>query len=107
MPQPPKAASGGKALDGEGAAPRIGDCVLVTFPGELSVEIGLGIKKRAPAPFTFVAGYTNGYIYYAPTTAQRNNIGYAQEDCDSLVAPEWQRLFEESAERILKKLSAP
>ncbi len=86
---------------------RIGDFVLVTFPGELSVEIGLGIKKRAPAPFTFVAGYTNGYIYYTPTAKQRNNTGYAQEDCDSLVAPEWQHLFEERVAGILNKLSAP
>ncbi len=39
---------------------------------------------------TFVAGYTNGYIYYTPTADQRNNSGYAQEDCDTLVAPEWQ-----------------
>ncbi|MEN6607971.1 MAG: hypothetical protein ABFD60_12070, partial [Bryobacteraceae bacterium] len=107
MHQAQNAAAGGKTLDVEVAGVRIGDFVLVTFPGELSVEIGLGIKKRAPAPFTFVAGYTNGYIYYAPTATQRNNIGYAQEDCDSLVAPEWQRLFEESAEQILKKLSAP
>ncbi|MCC6863128.1 MAG: hypothetical protein IT158_31420, partial [Bryobacterales bacterium] len=74
---------------------------------ELSVEIGLGIKKRAPAPFTFVAGYTNGYIYYTPTVEQRNNKGYAQEDCDTLVAPEWQRLFEDKAAGVLEKLSAP
>lgn len=29
-----------------------GDFVPVTFPGELSVEIGIGIKKRAPTTFT-------------------------------------------------------
>jgi len=100
-------AAGKNALDTEVAGLRVGDFILVTFPGELSVEIGLGIKKRAPAPFTFVAGYTNGYIYYTPTVEQRNNKGYAQEDCDTLVAPEWQRLFEDKAAGVLEKLSAP
>jgi len=83
---------------------RIGDFVLVTFPGELSVQIGLNIRGRAPGPFTFVCGYTNGYIYYAPTAEQRKNTGFAQEDCDCLLAPEWQKLFEEAADKILKRL---
>jgi hypothetical protein len=84
---------------------RIGDFVMVTFGGELTVEIGLAIKKRSPAPNTFVAGYTNGYIYYLPTEKQRNNSGYAQEDCDCIVAPEWQRLFDERVDSVLKKLA--
>ena len=49
---------------------RIGDFVMITFPGELTVRIGLGIKKRAEHDHTYVAGYTNGYIYYAPTADQ-------------------------------------
>ena len=84
---------------------RIGDFVLVTFGGELTVEIGLAIKKRSPAPNTFVAGYTNGYIYYLPTKKQRNNTGYAQEDCDCIVAPEWQALFDERVDSVLKRLA--
>lgn len=84
---------------------RIGDFVMVTFGGELTVEIGLAIKKRSPAPNTFVAGYTNGYIYYLPTEEQRNNIGYAQEDCDCIVAPEWQRLFDERVDSVLNRLT--
>ncbi|HQX49314.1 MAG TPA: hypothetical protein PLY87_14595 [Planctomycetaceae bacterium] len=84
---------------------RIGDFVLVTFGGELTVEIGLAIKKRSPSPNTFVAGYTNGYIYYLPTEEQRNNSGYAQEDCDCIVAPEWQRLFDERVDSVLKRLA--
>jgi hypothetical protein len=91
-------------LNVEIAGLRIGDFCMVTFPGEPTVEIGLNIKRRAPAPFTFVAGYCNGYIYYLPTEKQRGNTGYAQEDCDCLVAPEWQKLFETKALEILKKL---
>lgn len=99
-------AAGKKTLDAEVAGLRVGDFVLVTFPGELTVEIGLGIKKRATEPFTFVAGYTNGYIYYTPTAAQRRNSGYAQEDCDTMVAPEWQQLFEDRVALVLKKLAS-
>lgn len=97
-------AAGKSTLDVELAALRVGDFVLVTFPGELSAEIGLNIKQRAPRPNTFVAGYTNGYIYYAPTEKQRRNPGYAQEDCDSLVAPEWQKLFEDKVHDLLLRL---
>ena len=97
-------AAGKATIDVEVAGLRIGDFVLVTFPGELSVEIGLNIKKRAPTRFTFVAGCTNGYIYYAPTEKQRNNPGCAQEDCDCLLAPQWQKLYEDRVDAILKKL---
>jgi hypothetical protein len=91
-------------LDVEVAGLRIGDFRMVTFPGELTVRIGLNLKKAAPYPLSFVAGYTNGYIYYAPTAEQRLNKGYAQEDCDSLVAPEWQAMFEQKALEILNSL---
>jgi hypothetical protein len=83
---------------------RIGDFVLLTFPGELSVEIGLNIKKFSPHEFTFVAAYTNGYIYYAPTSEQLRNVGHAQEDSDCLLAPEWQQIFEEKISSMLGKL---
>jgi hypothetical protein len=92
-------------LDVEVCGWRVGDFKLVTFPGELTVQIGLNIKQAANDPQAFVAGYTNGYIYYAPTAEQRNNTGYAQEDCDSLVAPEWQRIFELKALQVLRQVS--
>lgn len=97
-------AAGSDTLDVEIAGVRIGDFRMVTFPGELTAQIGLNIKQRAARDLTFVAGYTNGYIYYAPTAEQRRNSGYAQEDCDCLLAPEWQRLFEEKAQNVLKSL---
>lgn len=93
----------GDTVDAEVAALRVGDFRLVTFPAELSVEIGLGLKERSPHPLTFVSGYTNGYLYYAPTAAQAKNRGGAQEDSDCLLAPEWQPLFEESALRLLAR----
>jgi hypothetical protein len=93
-----------RAIDVEVLGVRIGDFVLVTFPGELTVQIGLGIKQRSPHKPTFVAGYTNGYIYYCPTAEQLANVGYAQEDSDCILAPEWQALFEEKVAQILKRL---
>ena len=78
--------------------------MLVSFPGELTVQIGLNIKKRSPHDYTFVAGYSNGYIYYSPTAEQLKNRGHAQEDSDCLLAPEWQKLFEDKAAELLKKL---
>ncbi|MFO0923971.1 MAG: hypothetical protein U0905_15940 [Pirellulales bacterium] len=90
-------------LDCELGGLRIGSFRLITFPGELTSEIGINIKRRSPAG-TFVAGYTNGYIHYLPTLEQRQNKGFAQEDCDCMVAPEWQRLFEEAARQLIQSL---
>ncbi len=97
-------AAGKRTIDVELTAWRIGDFVLTTFPGELVVRIGLNIKEASPHEHTFVAGYTNGYIYYAPTTEQALNVGGAQEDSDCLLAPEWQPIYEEYAAELLKQL---
>ena len=97
-------AAGKRTLDVEVVGLRIGEFTLITFPGELTVQIGLNIKKGSPHSRTFVAGYTNGYIYYAPTTEQLLNVGGAQEDSDCILAPEWQGMFEKRAAEILKKL---
>lgn len=96
--------AGKPTIDVEVLCLRIGDFVLVTFPGELSVQIGLNIKKASPHERTFVAGYTNGYIYYCPTAEQLRNVGGAQEDSDCLLAPAWQKLYEGKVAQMLKKL---
>lgn len=97
-------ASGKRTIDVELLGLRIGDFVMVTFPGELTSPIGMNIKKKSPHDLTFVAGYTNGYIYYAPTAEQLHNIGGAQEDSDCILAPEWQEIFETKAAEMLKQL---
>lgn len=97
-------AAGKRTIDVEVLGIRIADFVMVTFPGELTVQIGLNIKKASPHDLTFVAGYTNGYIYYAPTAEQLLNVGGAQEDSDCILAPEWHKLFEDRVAEILKKL---
>jgi hypothetical protein len=97
-------AAGKRTIDVEVMGLRIADFVLVTFPGELTVQIGLNIKKSSPHKNTFVAGYTNGYIYYSPTAEQLLNVGGAQEDSDCILAPEWQKLFDDKVAELLKKL---
>lgn len=97
-------ASGKKTIDAELVGLRVGDFVLVSFPGELTAQIGLNIKQRSPHEHTFVAGYTNGYLYYAPTSEQLANPGCAQEDTECVLGPEWQGQFETRAAELLKKL---
>ena len=104
MHQAQNVAAGKRTIDVEVVGLRIGDFALVTFPGELTVRIGLNIKQASPHELTFVAGYTNGYIYYAPTAEQLLNVGGAQEDSDCILAPEWQQLFESKVAAILKRL---
>jgi len=91
----------GKTVEAEVVSLRVGEFRLVTFPAELTVEVGFGIREKSPHPLTFVSGYTNGYLYYAPTVEQMKNRGGAQEDSDCLLAPEWQAIFEAAAVRML------
>ncbi len=96
--------AGKRTIDVEVMALRLGNFVMITFPGELTVPIGLGIKERSPHPNTFVAGYTNGYIYYCPTVEQLKNVGGAQEDSDCILDPQWQEIFEKKVSELLKRL---
>ena len=96
--------AGKRTIDVELMGLRIGDFVLMTFPGEVTVRIGLNIKKKSPYDLTFVAGYTNGYIYYCPTAEQLRNVGGAQEDSECVLAPEWQKLYEDKVAEMLDKL---
>ncbi len=66
-------------------ASRIGDCALISCSTELGVRLGRRIKRRSPAPFTFVVSHANSYAGYAvtqyghprgkldPTSAMANN----------------------------------
>lgn len=97
-------AAGNAPVSAEILGVRIGPFVLVTFPGEPSVQIGLDIKERSSHELTFTAGCTNGYLYYAPTAEQLRNSGAAQEDSDCPLAPEWQQLYEDRVAAILERL---
>jgi hypothetical protein len=89
-------------LKAEVQAIRVGDFVLVTFPGETFCQVGLNIKKRSPFKFTFLASYTNGSIGYAPTADAYGQDAY--EDTLTRLAPEWQAIYEKKALELIRKL---
>ncbi len=94
--------AGESTMDLEIMALKVGDFVLVTFPAEVSVQVGLNIKGKSPFKNTFVAGYTNGYIHYAPAADQFGSGTYQDHSC--LLGPEWQKIYEDKVSEILKKL---
>ena len=47
-----------------------------SLPGEPFVELQLDLKARSPLPYTFLLGYTNGYVGYFPTLQAAREGGY-------------------------------
>jgi len=92
----------GETINLEVQCLKIGDLVLVTFPGEPVAKIGLNIKESSPFTNTFVTAYSNGDVGYSPTAEQYK--GRALEDTYCIMAPEWQNLFEQKVKNILGKL---
>ena len=91
-------------IPAEVQAIRIGDFVLVTFPGEPFAEIGLRIKKTVAFPKTFVAGYSNGELAgdYAPTADYYDKQAY--EDSYTQLAPQWEEIYEHKALEMIGRL---
>jgi hypothetical protein len=78
---------------------KIGDCVLISSPAEVLVEIGLNVKKASPYKHTFIASITNGYLHYSPPMEYYRRGGYEVTEC--LLAPQWQELYEKKAQEII------
>jgi len=91
-----------KTISTEIGGIRIGDFVLVTFPGEPFARVGLNIKEKSPYKHTFLAGYSNGYMHYAPTSDSYKEWGYEIMNC--IFAPEWQSIYEQEIQKIIQKL---
>lgn len=96
-------ASGEKNIELELQGIKIGDCVIISSPLELLTEIGLNIKKSSPFKYTFVAGYSNGYAHYGAPASYYAKGGYEVTEC--LIAPEWQQIFENKVQEIIKQLN--
>jgi neutral ceramidase len=54
---------------------RIGEAVIVGWPGEIFVELGLEVRQRSPHPLTFVSSVTNHCVGYVPTEAAYESQG--------------------------------
>lgn len=76
---------------------RIGDLGIATQPCELFSQFGLDIKRRSPAPTTFVSGITNGCAGYCPTMSGIIGGGYSGS------ALYWTRLAPDAGYRIVDK----
>lgn len=81
---------------------RIGDCVLITSPAEVLVEVGLNVKRASPYEHTFVAAFSNGYVHYGPPAGDYSKGGYEVTEC--FLAPEWQQLWESKASEVIARL---
>lgn len=58
--------AGAATIPAEVQGIKIGDCVLITAPIEVLVEVGLNVKKASPHKHTFMAAFSNGYMHYGP-----------------------------------------
>jgi len=81
---------------------KIGDCVLITSPAEVLVEVGLNVKKASPYEHTFMAAFSNGYMHYGPPATEYGKGGYEVTEC--LLAPQWQEIYEKKANEIIRRL---
>jgi hypothetical protein len=86
------------------AALRLGDAALATNPSELFCEIGLALKAASPFPWTGVAGYSDGMVWYVPTRAAYAEGGYEVERA-CRVAPEAGERIQEAGLRLLRTLA--
>ncbi|MEI6424073.1 MAG: hypothetical protein WCP55_17795, partial [Lentisphaerota bacterium] len=89
-------------VDAEVMGIKIGDCVIISSPAEMLVEVGLNVKKASPYKHTFMAAYSNGYLHYGAPAADYDKGGYEVTEC--LLAPEWQEIYEWKASEIIRKL---
>ena len=94
--------SGEETISAEVQGIRIGDCVLITSPAEVLVEVGLNVKKASPYEHTFMAAFSNGYMHYGPPAADYDKQGYEVTEC--LLAPQWQEIYEKKAGEIIRRL---
>jgi hypothetical protein len=95
-------AAGEETITAEVLGIRIGEFVLVSAPIEVLVEVGLNVKQASPYEHTFMAAFSNGYMHYGPPAAYYDLGGYEVTEC--FLAPEWQRLYETTAQEVIRRL---
>lgn len=99
------AAQDGKPLEVEVQVIALGDEIAwVSLPGEIFVELGLGIKQASPFRYTLLAELANGSIGYIP-----DRPAYAQgnyEVVSARCAAGSGEVLVETAVRLLKELRA-
>ena len=94
--------SGRATIPAEVQGIKIGEWVLITSPAEVLVEVGLNVKKASPYEHTFMAACSNGYIHYGACADAYDKGGYEVTEC--LLGPKWQRIYEDKANEIIRRL---
>ncbi|MDR3644904.1 MAG: hypothetical protein P4M02_07515 [Clostridia bacterium] len=54
----------------------LGECLILTFPGEVFVEFALEIMKRSKFKYTMIFGLANSYVGYIPVERAFGEGGY-------------------------------
>ena len=85
-------------------AMRIGEVGLASLPGEIFVEIGLGIKKESPFSRTLVGELSNGTVGYVPSDTAFEQGSY--EVYTSVIPRGTGTKMLEAAVQLLKELAA-
>lgn len=81
---------------------KIGECVFITAPFEILVEVGFNVKKMSPFKHTYIASISNGYLHYAPPASYYCRGGYEVSEC--LLAPAWENIFYHAVKSIFDEL---
>jgi len=86
---------------------RLSDVALVVAGGEPFVEEQLRIKRESPAPFTFTAHMSNGYVGYIPTREALVRGGYETRVSNgSKLAPEALQMIGDASLAMIRELFA-
>lgn len=84
---------------------RLGDIAIVVAGGEPFVEEQLRIKRESPAPFTFMAHMSNGYVGYIPTREALSRGGYETRVSNgSKLAPEALGMIGDASLAMIREL---
>jgi neutral ceramidase len=86
---------------------RVGNTAILAVPGEPFVEEQLRIKLESPAPYTWMAHMSNGYVGYVPTLRAFQRGGYeTRPGAGSKLAPEALTMIGDASLELLKSLFA-
>jgi len=79
---------------------RLGDIYIVGLPGEVLVEVGLAIKKRAGLEYLFIATLSNDAIGYVCHGAAYDEGGYEPDTATNLAKGAGEIMVEQALELI-------
>ncbi|MDD3840871.1 MAG: neutral/alkaline non-lysosomal ceramidase N-terminal domain-containing protein [Clostridia bacterium] len=87
-------------------AVQLGDCAIVTFPGEAFVEYGIQVIDNSPFKNTIIFGLANDYIGYVPTEEAFSQGGYEIKTATtSRLDPKAGTALVKEANKLLKDLA--